>query len=78
MNSTNCLLNSYANSIHIRDYGYNPYSLEIANLVREGFLSREEGLEKLAESGEETVINYVKNELDKYSNLSLAREDLNV
>jgi tRNA(Ile)-lysidine synthase TilS/MesJ len=69
MNSTNCLLNSYANSIHIRDYGYNPYCLEIANLVREGFLSREEGLKKLSMSGEETVINYVKNELDKYSNL---------
>jgi tRNA(Ile)-lysidine synthase TilS/MesJ len=66
MNSTNCLLNSYANSIHARDYGYNPYSLEIASLVREGFLSREEGLKKLSVSGEDSVINYVKNELDKY------------
>lgn len=69
MNSTNCLLNSYANSIHIRDYGYNPYCLEIAYLVREGFLSREEGLNKLAMSGEETVTNYVKSELDKYSKI---------
>lgn len=69
MNSTNCLLNSYANSIHIRDYGYNPYCLEIANLVREGFLTREEGLKKLSMSGEETVINFVKNELDKYSKI---------
>jgi tRNA(Ile)-lysidine synthase TilS/MesJ len=67
MNSTNCLLNSYANSIHIRDYGYNPYTLEIATLVREGFLSREEGLRKLALPGDETVINHVKNELDKYT-----------
>lgn len=66
MNSTNCLLNSYANFIHARDYGYNPYSLEIASLVREGFLSREEGLKKLSVSGEASVINYVKNELDKY------------
>jgi predicted PP-loop superfamily ATPase len=69
MNSTNCLLNSYANSIHARDYGYNPYSLEIASLVREGFLSREEGLKKLSVSGEDSVINYVKNELDKYLKL---------
>jgi PP-loop superfamily ATP-utilizing enzyme len=68
-NSTNCLLNSYANAIHARDYGYNPYSLEIANLVREGFLSREEGLKKLLVSGEESVIKHVKNELDKYLNL---------
>jgi predicted PP-loop superfamily ATPase len=69
MNSTNCLLNSYANAIHTRDYGYNPYSLEIANLVREGFLSREEGLNKLSVSGEDSVINNVKNELDKYIKL---------
>ncbi len=69
MNSTNCLLNSYANSIHIRDYGYNPYCLEIATLVREDFLSREEGLKKLSMSGEETVIKYVINELDKYSKI---------
>lgn len=69
MNSTNCLLNSYANSIHVRDYGFNPYCLEIANLVREGFLSREEGLKKLSVSGDETVINHIKNELDKYSKL---------
>lgn len=66
MNSTNCLLNSYANFVHVRDYGYNPYSLEIAGLVRDGFLTREEGLKKLAVSGDDSVINYVKNELDKY------------
>ncbi|MEM5768910.1 MAG: hypothetical protein AAGU32_11580, partial [Bacillota bacterium] len=66
-NSTNCLLNSYANFIHMRDYGYSPYSLEIAGLVREGFLSREEGLEKLSRSGDDAVINYVKRELDQYA-----------
>ncbi len=66
MNSTNCLLNSYANAIHTRDYGFNPYSLEIANLVREGFLRRDEGLSKLSMSGDESVINLVKNKLDKY------------
>lgn len=69
MNSTNCLLNSYANYIHQRDYGYNPYSLEIANLVRQGFLTREEGLKKLAAPGEAAVISYVKGELDKYSKI---------
>ncbi len=77
MNSTNCLLNSYANSIHIKDYGYNPYCLEIANLVREGFLTREEGLNKLSMSGEETIINYVKDELEKYSKIKMVGDDLN-
>lgn len=66
-NSTNCLLNSYANSQHTKAYGYNPYSLEIANLVRDGLMSREKGMEKLSQPGEEAVISYVKNELDKYS-----------
>lgn len=69
MNSTNCLLNSYGNAIHARDYGYNPYSLEIAGLVREGFLSREEGLKKLSASGEDSVIEQVKGQLDRYSRI---------
>lgn len=69
MNSTNCLLNSYANYIHERDYGYNPYSLEIASLVREGFMTREEGLKRLTMPGRASVISYVKNELDKYSRI---------
>jgi predicted PP-loop superfamily ATPase len=67
MNSTNCLLNSYANSEHTRIYGYNPYSLEIASLVRDGFMSREEGLKKLSEPGQDSMIAYVKGELDRYS-----------
>lgn len=65
-NSTNCLLNSYANSVHMRDYGFNPYSLEIAALVRRGFLSREEGLHKLSISGADTVIDSVREKLDRF------------
>ncbi len=67
VNSTNCLLNSYANYIHMKDYGFNPYCLEIAGLVREGYLSREEGLKKLAKSGEQSVIDAVRGELNKYA-----------
>lgn len=66
MNSTNCLLNSYANYIHKKEYGYNPYSLEIGNLVRQGFVSREEGLKKIENSGVDKVIYHVKNEMEKY------------
>ena len=67
VNSTNCLLNSYANYIHMKDYGFNPYCLEIAGLVREGYLSREEGLKKLSKSGEPSVIDAVRCELNKYA-----------
>lgn len=46
-NSSNCLLNSYANDCHLKRYGFHPYTFEIGNLVREGYLTREEGLYKL-------------------------------
>lgn len=46
-NSSNCLLNSYANQRHIERFGYHPYSFEISNMVRNGYINREAGLEKL-------------------------------
>lgn len=46
-NSTNCLLNAYANELHVRRYGFHPYVWEIANMVREGVLAREEGMGKI-------------------------------
>jgi hypothetical protein len=50
-NSTNCLLNSYANRIHLRRYGFHPYAFEIAALVRKGHMDRSEGLSKLSDLG---------------------------
>ncbi|MHC4251292.1 MAG: adenine nucleotide alpha hydrolase family protein [Planctomycetota bacterium] len=50
-NSTNCLLNSYANRIHLRRYGFHPYAFEIAGLVRRGLMDRSEGLAKLSDLG---------------------------
>lgn len=46
-NSTNCLLNAFANDIHIKKYGFHPYVWEIANMVREGVMTREEGYQKI-------------------------------
>lgn len=48
-NSTNCLLNAFANQVHIEQFGVNPYASEIAELVRIGCMRREEGLARLAE-----------------------------
>ena len=67
VNSTNCLLNSYANYMHTKQYGFNPYIMEIAGLVREGYLGREEGLLKLSKSGEADVIEQVRCQLSKYA-----------
>lgn len=65
-NSTNCLLNTYANALHERQYGYNPYCLEVAGLVRDGYLSREQGFQKLQSSGQVSVISYVRSELQRH------------
>jgi hypothetical protein len=46
-NSTNCLLNSFANLIHVDQMGYHPYVMELAGLVREGYMEREEALGRL-------------------------------
>ncbi|MBI2400025.1 MAG: hypothetical protein HYV23_03045 [Deltaproteobacteria bacterium] len=46
-NSTNCLLNAYANDVHIKRFGFHPYVWEIANMVRTGVMGREEGYDKI-------------------------------
>jgi hypothetical protein len=46
-NSSNCLLNAYANDVHIKRYGFHPYVWEIANMVRDGVMTRKEGYQKI-------------------------------
>lgn len=57
-NSTNCLLNSFANVVHVGRFGFHPYAFELANLVREGYLDRSSALDKLAlmENPESTAL----------------------
>jgi tRNA(Ile)-lysidine synthase TilS/MesJ len=62
-NSTNCLMNAFANQIHEEKFGFHPYAFEIAGLVRMGILSREEGLKRLNEPGNERIIEQVKQKL---------------
>jgi tRNA(Ile)-lysidine synthase TilS/MesJ len=62
-NSTNCLLNALANSVHRTLKGYNPYVLELANLVREGYLDREEALARLDEPEPEAAVAEVRRQL---------------
>ena len=61
--STNCLLNAFAIEVHRTQMGYHPYVLELAQLIREGYLSREEALERLSQPTDEGVLNRVKAEL---------------
>ncbi len=56
-NSTNCLLNAFANDIHVKRYGFDPYVWEIANMVRDGIMTREEGYEKIYGQQKEHLID---------------------
>lgn len=62
-NSTNCLMNAFANQVHLKQFGFHPYAFEMAGLVRMGVLSREEALERLNEPGNEKLIEDVKRKL---------------
>jgi hypothetical protein len=46
-NSTNCLLNSFANLVHVEQLGYHPYATELASLVRGEYMDRQEALKRL-------------------------------
>lgn len=62
-NSTNCLLNSFANGIHMKQYHFHPYAFELANLVRERYLDRDVALEKISKAGEQKIIEFVQHKL---------------
>jgi hypothetical protein len=62
-NSTNCLLNAYANRVHMEQLGYHSYAMELAGLVREGYMSREEALKRLAEQPSAEVAGQVAQRL---------------
>lgn len=59
-NTTNCLLNSYANMVHKKEYGFHPYAFEMAKLVREGYLDRSAALRKLMRPEDPLTIQSVK------------------
>jgi tRNA(Ile)-lysidine synthase TilS/MesJ len=63
MNATNCLLNPLADIVHIKRYKFHPYAGEIAALVREGYMTRPEGLRHLPVGKDPKVIRMVKNKL---------------
>jgi tRNA(Ile)-lysidine synthase TilS/MesJ len=62
-NSTNCLLNAYANKVHRDKYQFHPYVWEIANMVRAGVIEREEGIEKIYPPENQTMVDYAKDKL---------------
>jgi len=64
-NSTNCLLNCLGNSVHKQRLGFNPYAFELANLVRGGYLEREEALKRLYDPEKPEILEMVKARLSE-------------
>ncbi|RLB16655.1 MAG: hypothetical protein DRG82_08525 [Deltaproteobacteria bacterium] len=62
-NSTNCLLNAFANQCHIQRHRFHPYVREIANMVRQGVMTREEGIEKIYSDQNHEMVEYAKERL---------------
>ena len=62
-NSTNCLLNAFANDIHIKKFKFHPYVWEIANMVRAGAMGREEGYKKIYGEQPAGLLNEAKKRL---------------
>ena len=62
-NSTNCLLNGFANLVHKEKFGFHPYSLELANLVREGYLDRQEALDRINAPEDSDTVDRVRKKL---------------
>lgn len=62
-NSTNCLLNAFANTIHKNAWKFHPYAFELAKLVREGYLEREEALSRLETPELPEIVSLVRKRL---------------
>ena len=62
-NSTNCLLNAFANNVHRKTYGFHPYVWEIANMVRQGVMTREDGLAKIEPPENPEMVALIEGEL---------------
>ncbi len=62
-NSSNCLLNAYANQVHLQRWGFHPYAWEMAGIVRAGGISREQALAKIHEPPDKELVEMVKGRL---------------
>jgi hypothetical protein len=63
-NSSNCLLNCYGNAVHKQRFGFHPYAFELAGLVRQGMLDRDEAIARLSEPEDEEMMSSVKRRLE--------------
>jgi tRNA(Ile)-lysidine synthase TilS/MesJ len=63
-NSSNCLLNAFANHCHLERNQFHPYVWEIANMVRQGVVNRDQGIERIYSEQNRNMVDYAKKRLD--------------
>jgi tRNA(Ile)-lysidine synthase TilS/MesJ len=63
-NSTNCLLNAFANQCHLQRHGFHPYVWEIANMVRQEVMTRAQGIQKIYSEQDQRMVAYAKERLE--------------
>ena len=63
-NSSNCLLNAFANQVHLERLGFHPYAWEMAGIVRAGGVSRQDALEKIYEPADPGLVKAVMEKLE--------------
>lgn len=54
--SSNCQLNDFGIVTHMRKHGFHPYEMELAELVRKGFMERSEAIVKLEDLPDPRVL----------------------
>jgi len=62
-NSSNCMLNSYANLVHKRQFGFHPYAWEMSNLIRAGQLDRTDALRKTEDFAHEEAVRLAEEKI---------------
>ncbi len=66
--SSNCQLNAFNNHVHEKTFGYNPYELELSQMIRKGLLDRKSALEKV-EKKVPAVLQKIANDLELPGNI---------
>jgi hypothetical protein len=56
-------LNAFANQCHLQRHHFHPYVWEIANMVRQGVMDRDEGIEKIYTDQNREMVEYAENKL---------------
>lgn len=71
ISAATCLLHTYANQLHLAEKGFHPCVMELATMVREGYLDREAALQRLKDPPATPVMRAVAVKLGLYPGAGL-------